>query len=159
MKLVDTALRDLADQPLMVLAFGRPEVTQHFPRLWAGRVQEIPLRGLSRKAGERFATQVLSQVLGRPPEPDLVSRIVERACGNALYLEEMIRAAAAGDGDAPPETVLVMLQAQLLALAPSARQLLRAASVYGETFWRGGLLALLGLPPDRSRNRSGCSTS
>lgn len=42
-----------------------------------------------------------------------------------------------------PETVLTMVQARLEALEPEARRVLRAASVFGQTFWRGGVLALL----------------
>lgn len=42
-----------------------------------------------------------------------------------------------------PETVLTMVQARLEALEPEARRVLRAASVFGQTFWRGGVTALL----------------
>ena len=42
-----------------------------------------------------------------------------------------------------PETVLTMVQARLEALEPEARRVLRAASVFGQTFWRGGVVALL----------------
>ena len=37
-----------------------------------------------------------------------------------------------------------MVQARLDALEPDARRVLRAASVFGQTFWRGGVAALLG---------------
>ncbi len=43
-----------------------------------------------------------------------------------------------------PATVLAMVQARLERLDPMARRLLRAASVFGEVFWRGGLVALTG---------------
>src|SRR5262249_39279440 len=33
-RFIDEALRELAERPWMVLAFGRPEVHQLFPRLW-----------------------------------------------------------------------------------------------------------------------------
>jgi tetratricopeptide (TPR) repeat protein len=42
-----------------------------------------------------------------------------------------------------PETVLTMVQARLEALEPEARRVLRAASVFGQTFWRSGVVALL----------------
>ena len=41
-----------------------------------------------------------------------------------------------------PETVLTMVQARLEALEPEARRVLRAASVFGQTFWRGGVVTL-----------------
>jgi len=40
--------------------------------------------------------------------------------------------------------VLAMLQARLSRLDPGARRVLRAASVFGVTFWRGGVDALVG---------------
>jgi serine/threonine protein kinase len=46
-RIVDVALRELADQPLMVLALARPEVEDLFPSLWSGRArQDIRLGGL-----------------------------------------------------------------------------------------------------------------
>ncbi len=43
-----------------------------------------------------------------------------------------------------PGTVLAMVEARLERLDPMARRVLRAASLFGEVFWRGGLLALTG---------------
>jgi predicted ATPase len=37
-----------------------------------------------------------------------------------------------------------MAQARIEKLDPAARRVLRAASVFGDTFWRGGVVALLG---------------
>ncbi|HEX2568320.1 MAG TPA: hypothetical protein VH877_02095, partial [Polyangia bacterium] len=51
---------------------------------------------------------------------------------------------AEGRGEELPETLLSMLQARFLRLDAGARRLLRAASVFGETFWRGGVRELLG---------------
>jgi len=139
-RLMEEALRELAEHPLMVLALARPEVEELFPSLWAQRLQEVPLRGLSRKAGVRLVREVLG-----PEVPDaLIDRLVEQAAGNALLLEELIRGAAEGRGEAVLQTVLAMLQARLGRLEPQARQVLLAASLLGRTFWRGGVQALLG---------------
>ena len=86
----------------------------------------------------------MREVLGDRGSGARVARLVERAAGNAFYLEELIRAVAEGNGDALPETVLAMVQARLERLAPEARRVLRAASVFGQAFWRGGVAALLG---------------
>jgi len=140
-RFLDAALDDLRERPLMVLAVGRPEVQVIFPRLWAGRgAQEIRLRQLSRRASERLVRQVLGSEVG----PDTLDALVSRADGHAFYLEELIRAVSAGKGKELPETVLAMVQARLERLDPEARRVLRAASVFGETFWRGGVEALLG---------------
>jgi tetratricopeptide (TPR) repeat protein len=137
---LDAALR-LADRPLMVLAVARPDVHECFPRLWAGRpVTHIQLDKLTKKASEKL----VRQFLGDDFAEDRVHRIVERAAGNPFYLEEIIRSVAEGRGDDAPETVIAMVQARLEGLGDEARRILRAASLFGQSFWRGGVLALLG---------------
>ncbi len=138
--LVEAALRELSDRPLMVLALARPEVHDLFPRLRHGAIRhEIALPGLGRKASERLVREVLPS-----PEPAVVERIVEQAAGNALFLEELIRAEAAGAGGRSPDTVLATLAVRLSLLDPEARRVLRAASVFGATFRLAGVAALLG---------------
>jgi tetratricopeptide (TPR) repeat protein len=140
-KFVDSALRNLQDLPFMVLALARPDVEEKFPRLWAGRaVTQLHLGELSRKASDKL----LRHALGAGVAPELAARVLERAAGNAFYLEELIRAVAEGKSDALPGTVMAMVQARLEALASEARRVLRAASVFGEVFWRRGVSALLG---------------
>jgi tetratricopeptide (TPR) repeat protein len=140
-KLVDGALRGLDDQPFGVLAFARPEVHALFPRLWAERgVQEIALGALPRRACERL----IKQTLGGDVRAETVAALLERADGNAFYLEELIRAVAEGKGATLPETVLAMVEARLEALDAEQRRVLRAASVFGQTFWQGGVAAVLG---------------
>ncbi len=51
---------------------------------------------------------------------------------------------AEGRGDELPETVLAILQARIGRLDPAARRVLRAASIFGNTFSPKGLRALLG---------------
>src|SRR5262249_5624909 len=90
--------------------------------------------------------------LGDTLDAGRVAAIVERADGNAFYLEELIRAESEGHRDALPETVLAMVQMRLEALPDDARRLLRAASVFGESFWDGGVRALAG---DRTGDATG----
>ncbi|TKD13093.1 protein kinase domain-containing protein [Polyangium fumosum] len=140
-RLVDAALGELKELPFCVLAFARPEVTTIFPRLWERRsIQQIRLAALGKKAAERL----VAAVLGADVRGSVVARIVEQAAGNALFLEELIRAAAEGKSEEHPDTVLAMLQARLSCLDPAIRRVLCAASVFGQTFWRGGVSALLG---------------
>ena len=152
-RLVDAALRNLKDRPLMVLALGRPEVHEQFPMLWTERgLQEQPLGELLPKACERL----VRAVLGHDVAHEVVERVVAQAMGNAFYLEELIRAVAdATPGAEPkpsrsldraPETVLAMVHARLERIGADARRVLRAASVFGGVFWLGGVRALLGGP-------------
>jgi tetratricopeptide (TPR) repeat protein len=140
-RFVDAALRRLKDRPFMVLALARPEVHELFAKLWEDRgLLHMRLLELTRKASEKL----VRQVLGRSADDATVSLIVERAEGNAFYLEELIRAVAQGEGTALPDTVLAMVQARLEGLEPGARRVLRAASVFGESFWEDGVLELCG---------------
>ncbi|MBI5514158.1 MAG: protein kinase [Deltaproteobacteria bacterium] len=137
---LDAALEALEARPLFVLALSRPEVHERFPNLWASRgVQELRLGRLTRKACERMVTELLG-----PLAPDaLLERLVSQADGHPFYLEELCRAVREGREDALPASVLAMTEAMLLAVEPEGRQVLRAASLLGLTFWRGALVALL----------------
>ncbi|MEO7092826.1 MAG: AAA family ATPase, partial [Polyangiales bacterium] len=140
-KIIDATLRNLHDQPLMVLALARPEVHELFPSVWQQRgVAELRLAPLTKKAGEKLVREVLGDKIG----DDVVQRVVEHAAGNPFCLEELIRAQAEGRSDVLPGTVLATAQARLERLGAGARRVLRAASVFGEAFWRGGVVALLG---------------
>jgi len=143
-KLVDELLRDLHDCPLFVLATARPEIDQLFPKLWSDHgVLELPLRELGRRPAAALVRELL------PGASDArVDDLVARAGGNAFYLEELIRAVAQGS-DSLPETVLATVAARLDRLEPDARRVLRAASVFGQAFWRGGVAALAGETAER----------
>ena len=139
-EVLDLALRNLADRPLLVLALGRPDVHELFPQLWAAHnITVIRLSRLPRRAAERL----VRAGVGSDVASERLDAIVERGDGNPFYLEELVRRVAAGESTLP-ETVMAMVHARLGALDPLARRLLRAASVFGRTFWRGGVVALTG---------------
>jgi len=139
-RFLDIALRDAEARPIFVLGLARPQVRERFPRLWAERgMQELHLSLLSPKASRRL----VGFALGEGVVDEAIARLVRLSEGNAFYLEELIRAAAQG-AQALPETVVAMVQARLSGLEPDARRVLRAASVYGEVFWHGAVVALLG---------------
>ena len=138
---IDAALRNLREQPFMVLALARPDVDDRFPDLWKGReLQTIRLAPLSKRASEKL----VREALGAGVSDALVETIIARADGNAFYLEELVRAAAAGRHEALPDSVIGMVQARLDAEGAEARRVLRAASVFGERFSQAGVAALLG---------------
>ncbi len=137
-KLVEDVLGELTEFPLMVLALARPEVKEQFPGLWARHLQEVVLRSLSQKASARL----VQEVLGAQVPKEVVARLVEQSTGNALFLEELIRGLAEGQGEQTPGTVLAMLQSRLQRLDPTLRRVLLAASLFGRTFWSGGVKAL-----------------
>jgi tetratricopeptide (TPR) repeat protein len=134
------AARAIGDQPLLVLALARPEVHELYPSPFGVRdLQELRLGALTPRAAERLVVKVL----GDRATPAQVAEVIERAQGNAFYLEELIRAVAEGKRHLP-ESVVAMVQARLEELEDDARLVLRAASVFGRRFWREGVAALLG---------------
>jgi eukaryotic-like serine/threonine-protein kinase len=123
-----------------VLAFARPEVHQLFPRLWTGRpLEEIRLSPLTRSAGERL----VRAELGGASSDVIVERILEQADGVPFYLETLAQAAARGSAEVPA-AVIGLVHARFEQLDAQTRRVLRAASVYGPTFWHGAVRALVG---------------
>ena len=138
---VEHALRNLREAPVLVIATARPDLHERFPRLWADRgATELRLGELGRRACER----IVAAALGSAADAAVTARLVERAGGHPLFLEELIRAAAAGQPEAESPTVVAMVQARLDGMEPELRRILRAASVFGERFWLGGVEALCG---------------
>jgi eukaryotic-like serine/threonine-protein kinase len=141
-RLVDAALDELTEQPLMLLASARPEVSVTFPDLWRERgLAELSLGPLAPRAAERMAREAL----GSAADDATVRAVVQRAAGHPFHLEELVRAVASGRGpEALPDSVLGMIQARFDLLSSSQRRALRAASVFGETFWSAGVSSLTG---------------
>lgn len=141
-RIIDAVMRHLADKSFFVFALARPEVHTQFPGLWSDRdFTELRLSALTPRASLRLA----KEVLGDRVDDEALSTIVERSGGNAFYLEELMRAVAAGaDHTVLPPTVLAMVQARLDSMGSEAKRLLRAASIFGQSFWQGGVAALLG---------------
>ena len=138
---VDAALQQLGRQAMGVLAAGRPETAERFPGLWASRpLATVPLRTL----GRRPAAALVRARLGEQADPALVERLVEHAGGNPFFLEELARARAEGGSETLPETVLAMVQVRFESLPAELRRILRAASIFGQSFWRRGVALAAG---------------
>jgi eukaryotic-like serine/threonine-protein kinase len=139
-QLVDTALRILKDQPLFVLALGRPEVDEQFPGLWAERSAErLRLPPLGRKAGQALLRHYLP---GATEETE--NFILDRWEGNPFFLEELVETALLKI-PVVPETILGLVEARFDELEPEVRRVLRAASVFGsDPFSPECVVAVLG---------------
>jgi predicted ATPase len=143
-RFVDSLLRSATNLPLFVLTIQRDAGQQHTPLPWHGRAQELRLSSLSKRAAERF----VRLKLGNDTPNETVTQLVHDASGNPLFLEELIRATASGSQETTPQALLAILLARMKHLSYGARRALRAASLFGQTFWRRGVAFLLGL--DRS---------
>jgi len=135
---LDSTLRTLEDRPIFVLALARREIATTFPTLFAQRrLQTVQLEPLSSAACEEMARELLGDEVDGPA----VERIVQRAAGNAFFVEELSRAVLRGANQLP-ESVLAVIDARLDALSPDERRVLRAGAVFGRSFWDGGVRAL-----------------
>lgn len=143
LRVIDHTVRELSQEPVLLLGFARPELFERFPKLWAERnAIELRLAPLGRKACERL----VRKVLGPEASASVIASVVDRSAGNPFYLEELLRGTSAGATDIP-DSVLATVQARLERLDLDARRILRAASVYGERFWGSSVHALLGNTP------------
>ncbi len=105
---VDAALRELGERPCMVLALARPRCTSCSPG--CGPSAACRRSGSAGLRRARRASGWCARCSATASAPTRSSGWSQRADGNAFYLEELIRAAAEGKGDALPETVLAMVR-------------------------------------------------
>ena len=147
---VDAALRVLRKKPLMVVALARPELDERFFGLWRDRhAQHISLAPL----GKRAQTELVRRVLG-DVTPEKVEWLLDHAQGNPFYLEELVRAVALNANvEQIPDTVLDFVQMRFDAVGDGAKLVLRAASVYGQSFLADGVKALVGEMHDEDVDR------
>ncbi|NUP12674.1 MAG: protein kinase [Polyangiaceae bacterium] len=126
------------DLKFAVFAFGRPEIEARFPQLWANKnTTRLSLAPLSPSAADKLVRVAIPSA-----DPRTRTTIIERSGGNALFLEELVRAAAAGQ-DELPLTVQAMMQMRLDRMPKALKESVRAASVLGPIFWTGALSGLL----------------
>ena len=120
--------RTLSDFPVLVVGFGRSLNTDKL-----SVNQELTLGPLSEEESRFLAIDLLGK--GRAVA-GLTERILDRAEGNPLFIEELAR--AAGDltlqGELPT-SLHALLQARYDAQPANTRQVLQQASVVGRTFW------------------------
>ncbi len=137
---LDALLRSLESRPLAILCLGRPEIKVSFGPLFSERtVHEIKLDPLSAAASEALTRALM----GPEASAKDVGRIAARSGGNPFFIEELVRSAPRDRMSSLPESVLSVLEARLEAVPTDVRRTLRAASVFGRTFWEGALTSLL----------------
>jgi class 3 adenylate cyclase/tetratricopeptide (TPR) repeat protein len=141
---------------LLVVVTARPELLERRPGWGAGsaRAETIALAPL----GDQQTARLLGALLGRSVLPaEVQALLLERAGGNPLYAEELVRLLTdrglltgpghlPGAADVPlPDTVQAVIAARLDTLAPERKALLQDAAVFGKVFWRGALAAMGGV--------------
>ena len=130
--------------PVVLICLARPELLDGRPG-WAGAASGVGLLRLG-PLGQDEA-QALLEGLGEGEVDERVRRrIVERAEGNALHLEQLFTFIADEGGDpgleSVPPTVEAVLASRVDRLSPEVRDTLQRASVAGRELTRGIAVAL-----------------
>jgi predicted ATPase/class 3 adenylate cyclase len=119
------------DAPILLLCMARPELSERR----AGWPVALRLQPLEAEPVAELIPDALPKALRE--------KIAHSAAGNPLFLIEMTALAREGDGELfVPASLRALLSARLDQLSPEDRHLLQCASVEGEIFHRGSLLAL-----------------
>jgi serine/threonine protein kinase/tetratricopeptide (TPR) repeat protein len=145
-QLLTSALHFASYLPLFIIGLTRPEAKERLGALgeYPG-LEEIILSPLSREDCRTFMKSTLGDRISIEKQ-DIAFNASQ---GNAFYLEELIRSMSAGY-DALPASVIAMAQARIDNLPDAARHVLRAASVFGESFTLSALTPMLrGLVDER----------
>jgi hypothetical protein len=133
---------ELANSPVLILMSTRID-GDPIDAAWRGRARDallatIDLRPLSGNDAAKLAHQLSAE------SEDYVQRCVERAEGNPLFLEQLLRSRAIDqEGHLPPSVHGVVL-ARLDRLAQSDRRAIETAAILGQRFELGDLRALTG---------------
>lgn len=100
-------------------------------------LSKIELSGLS-AAESRELTQAIAEASG-----DGVDAFIERAGGNPLFLEQLLRSRNSISGDGLPGSIHAIVQSRLDSIDPDARAAIQAASVLGQRLSPDALKFLL----------------
>jgi class 3 adenylate cyclase/tetratricopeptide (TPR) repeat protein len=123
--LVERLIRETEQHPWLLITTNRNSPED------AG-VSDINLEPLDASTVESL---VYAATEASPLRPDSVKAIVERAGGNPLFVQELVKAARdTGDVGSLPTSLDGVVGSQIDALEPLARQVLRYLSVLGRSF-------------------------
>jgi tetratricopeptide (TPR) repeat protein len=87
--------------------------------------------------------QLVSALTRSALNEEIERTVIERAGGNPLYAEELVRLATERGLEAGfPESVQALIAARLDTLSPERKALLQDAAVVGRVFWAGALAAM-----------------
>ncbi len=132
------ALADATSDQSWLLLIGRRTGTEGFdPAASSAQESRTTAITLGPLAAPHLSRMLQIATEAAPLRPHEMDLLVTRAGGNPLFALELLRAARdAGSFDAVPESLEAAMAAQVDALDPEARRLLRYASVLGRSFFR-----------------------
>jgi len=116
---VTVRMDDIQTDDRVLAAIGDLERTR--------RVERIELAPFSR---QELAAQITA-IIGAPPDPELVDRVLERSDGNPFFVEELLAAERRGEPAAVSPMLGDLLRARLGTVTETTRAMLRVAAVVG----------------------------
>lgn len=130
---------------LVLICLARPELLER-RTAWGSTARNgtrMHLPPLRPRETEDLAAALSSQALSS----EMRRAVAERAEGNPLFVEELVRMLLEGSapGAAIPDTVQAVLTARIDRLPPDERRVLQAAAVVGRAFWPSAVAQLTGL--------------
>jgi class 3 adenylate cyclase/tetratricopeptide (TPR) repeat protein len=130
--------------PLLLVCLARDELLERRAS-WGGARRSATTVFLD-PLGDTETRELIAELLrGEDASEELIAAVAERADGNPLFAEEMVRHLSeegAGTATDLPHTVQALLAARLDSLEPFERRLVAHAAVVGRTFWEGALQAV-----------------
>lgn len=140
--------------PMLLLVLARPELLERRPA-WMGGKRSATTLSLEPLPGAQ-SRELLLGILGRKPAPaPLLEMMLNRAEGNPLFMEEMLRAllergVLTEHADhwaltvpmaqvAIPDSVHAVIAARVDALPIAEKRVLQTAAVVGKDFWLGAM--------------------
>jgi len=133
--------------PLFVICVARPELLERRTNWSGGRrnATNIDLPPLRANEVEQLVASLGSQGLAG----DVLRTIAQRAEGNPLFVEELVRMMMEGSvpGAQIPDTVQAVITARIDRLPVPERRVLQAAAVIGRTFWPSAAATLAAQDP------------
>ena len=161
--LLAVLVRATADAPVLLVVTSRPDGTAlaGLPLSSGDHVTDLVLESLSPEASAALVTERHRVLVEREPAPELVATVVQRAEGNAFYLEQLVEYllahATRADGSANPDALELppslhsLVLSRIDAQPEGPRRAVKVASVIGRAF-RSPLVAAaypdLGAEPD-----------
>ncbi len=146
LKMIETALVELSDQPILVACFADPSLASRFPRLWAQtNAETLQLHPLGPQLSEQFARAFADNQLS----PEQIEQIVRLGQGHPESLRELLFWALDPGRDKFPSWLSTRVQVDSLLLPRDARRVLRAASMIGPVFWDEAVRAVVGGSADK----------
>ncbi|HMI29857.1 MAG TPA: tetratricopeptide repeat protein [Gaiellaceae bacterium] len=141
LELIDHLAQWVRERALLILCLARPELLDVRPGWGGGRIRStaIELEPLGRDESAELAKALLAQ--HDIPET-MTAKLLEKAEGNPLYVEETIRMLleeGADGSDRIPDTLQALIGARIDRLPAGEKILLQRGAVMGRTFFAGAV--------------------